>query len=399
MPHLINLFNKAKQYMIKINNAFPPILIYQMGKVGSSTIRTSLAKAKIPNPIVYVHYLSWSSINSVEKFFLDKPDHQIPSHIQFSKIVRQMIDKYMGQIRFKIISLVRDPVARDISSTFQNIELGLPHIVHVDKEQAINDILEYLLNEFHKFDENTDEVCTWFDKEIRDVLKFDVFSVQFNTTEGYQIYSTRYSDILIIRLEDLTRCYKKAFYEFLGISNFSLVYDNKGTKKWYADLYDQTQARIKIPAYYLDKIYSSRFSQHFYTEKELLNFKKRWLNQNSEIFDKNQLKESLNQAENEFQKGNISKSLKILLMIIQKWPNHPLALNDLGVIHWNLGDLDQAIHYLKMAYNHDPFDKKIINNIGRMLTHVSLKDDAINIYVKYLQRYPDDIDIQKLMVR
>ncbi|KPA13125.1 hypothetical protein MHK_006661 [Candidatus Magnetomorum sp. HK-1] len=287
--------------MIKINNEFPPILIYQMGKVGSSTIRTSLAKAKISNPIVYVHYLSWSSINSVEKFFLDKPDHQIPPHIQFSKIVRQMIDKYMGQIRFKVISLVRDPVARDISSTFQNIKLGLPHIVHVDKKEAVNDILEYLLNEFHKFDENTDEVCTWFDKEIRDVLKFDVFSVQFNTVEGYQIYSTKYSDLLIIRLEDLTRCYKKAFYEFLGISNFSLVYDNKGTKKWYADLY--------------------------------------------------------------------------------------------------LGDLDQAIRYLKMAYNHDPFDKKIINNIGRMLNHVGLKDDAINIYVKYLQRYPDDIDIQKLIVR
>ena len=129
--------------MIKLDKNYPPVLIYQMGKVGSSTVKQSLLKTAIKNPLFYVHYLSWKSIHSVENYFANK-SMAPPSHIQYSKIVRQLIDLYKGQIRFKIVSLVRDPVARNISSTFQNVNLGLPHIKNVTKKQAICEISDYL---------------------------------------------------------------------------------------------------------------------------------------------------------------------------------------------------------------------------------------------------------------
>ena len=332
--------------MIHFNNKLSPILIYQMGKVGSSTIRASLFHLNIQNPIFYVHYLSWSSIHSVKQYFLNK-SLDIPFHIKLGKALRQAIDQYLGQIRFKIITLVRDPVARNISSTFQNIHLGLPHIEQVEKEKAVNDINNYLLNNFQRFDEKTDQICSWFDKEIKDVFQFDVFSAPFDTINGYKIFSSSYSDILIMRLEDLAACCQKAMYDFLGIENFVLIDKNKGEKKWYADLYNQSLNTIKIPEFYLDQIYNSRFAKHFYTSEELQTFKMKWLNQSHE--SNASMNNILNQAKYELEQGNIYQSLKLLLPITQRQPNNSFALHLLGSIHWKVGDYNPAVKYYQMA--------------------------------------------------
>ena len=45
-----------------------PILIYQMGKVGSSTIQKSLMLSKIESPVFHVHALSTKGIEGGEKF-------------------------------------------------------------------------------------------------------------------------------------------------------------------------------------------------------------------------------------------------------------------------------------------------------------------------------------------
>ena len=186
--------------MVQISKKYSPILVYQMGKVGYSTIHASLSAIMTNNHVYSIHYLSSSSIQSVERYYLKK-SKPVPSHIKNSKQIRQFIDKYLGQIRFKIITLVRDPVARNISSTFQNIELGLPHIKYTKKEQAVNDIENLLMNSFQTFDEDTDQVCTWFGKEIEDVFHFDIYSVPFDINRGYQIYSTQYSDNIYIGIK------------------------------------------------------------------------------------------------------------------------------------------------------------------------------------------------------
>ncbi|KPA09281.1 family 2 glycosyl transferase [Candidatus Magnetomorum sp. HK-1] len=271
--------------MVLANNDFFPIIIYQMGKVGSSTIKRSLNHAYVPNKIEYVHFLSWSSIKSIEKNYL-KQNKQIPSHILQGKRLRQKIDQSLGHVRFKVISLVRDPVARDISDVFQNIERDIPHVLNLNKQQATEEVLKHILNILNQFDEKIDYACNWFDKEIKDVFEFDIFSNEFDKNQGYQIYSTKYSDILILRLENLSACHKKAFKEFLGIPNFTLLHDNTGKNKWYSEIYDQILKEIDISDYVLDKIYHSRYASHFYTKKECIDFKKKW-NQNNCLIQKN----------------------------------------------------------------------------------------------------------------
>jgi len=50
-------------------NTNPPILIYQMGKVGSTTILKSLKNAQIQNPVYHIHFLSSDGIRNAERYF------------------------------------------------------------------------------------------------------------------------------------------------------------------------------------------------------------------------------------------------------------------------------------------------------------------------------------------
>ena len=270
-----------------------------MGKVGSSTIKKSLNNANLSNFIEQVHFLSWPAIQSIEKNYI-KQNKPVPSHIRLGKLLRQQIDQSLGRIRFKIISLVRDPVARDISDVFQNIERDMPHIVNLDQKQASDEIQRHILEMLYQFDETTDYACTWFDNELKDVFHFDIFLPPFDKHQGYQIFSTQYADILVIRLENLTTCHKKAFHEFLGLKNFTLSYENQGKNKWYSDVYDLILEKIDIPDFILNNIYNSRYAKHFYTEHERLEFNKKW-----------QIKTRVIQKDSQFSQSKRSKILFI----------------------------------------------------------------------------------------
>ncbi|GAH07474.1 unnamed protein product, partial [marine sediment metagenome] len=183
----------------------------------------------------------------------------------------------------KIITLVRDPVARDISDVFENIKRDLPHVTNVDPESAFNDISSHILKTFADFNESTDYACTWFGKEIKDVFNFDIYANDFNKSTGYQIYRVQDADILLIRLEDLSRCCHDAFREFLGVPDFSMVKDNVSEKKWYQGLYRRVLDSISIPDSDLERIYKSRYCRHFYTGDEINHFKKKWSGEKTEI--------------------------------------------------------------------------------------------------------------------
>lgn len=46
-----------------------PILVYQMGKVGSSTIVNTLKSSNINNPVYHIHFLSSEGIYSIENYY------------------------------------------------------------------------------------------------------------------------------------------------------------------------------------------------------------------------------------------------------------------------------------------------------------------------------------------
>ena len=49
--------------MIIIDKDSPPILVYQMGKVGSASVKHTLIQSKLKNPIFHIHQLTYEGID------------------------------------------------------------------------------------------------------------------------------------------------------------------------------------------------------------------------------------------------------------------------------------------------------------------------------------------------
>ena len=254
--------------------AFPPALIYSIGKVGSTSVKVSLTGAHIKNPVFHIHRLSWHTLEESYEYHRNA-GLDVPGHVKDGKYLRFFIDKTRGKVRWKIISLTRDPIAWTVSSLFENLK-NYPELRNQAGDELVNGILTHLEKRFNEFDEKYDYACNWFDRELMDVFSFDVYSESFDPAAGYKITKAENADILIIRLENLSRCSSEAFQKFLGLREFQLVKANEGSDKSYKQVYQQVLSTLSLPRDTVERIYRSRYARQFYTDEEINTFKRRW---------------------------------------------------------------------------------------------------------------------------
>jgi hypothetical protein len=267
----------------------PPLLVYQMGKVGSSSVTRSLRTAKIGRSVYHIHFLEPLLIDEYEakrKAYLSTKREGSLRHIwQYQHLLKEIKEGWNGK-RWKIVTLIRDPIARNLSAFFEHIELlpSPPDSPRVKRLKSIeyeyevtvrdNNIDELISIFFEKFPHESP--FTYFDREFKGVLGVDLFASEFPKSIGYKCYRESKFDILLIRLENLNTCFAEALREFLGVERMALVEANVSADKEYSDIYRMFKDSIHLPESYLDKMYSSRFSRHFYTDEELEQFKRSW---------------------------------------------------------------------------------------------------------------------------
>ena len=237
------------------------ILIYTMGKVGSSTIYNSL-KVKLPKAhLFHVHFLSDKWLKEILPG-LNKDFHQ---NIVYGNEVLDFI-KANPKKRVKIITLVREPLMRDISDIFQNWSRLFPAEETVDKDY----LLDWIDKRSHEYTLN------WFDTEFKSYLGYDVYSRPFDKEKGYSIYNTPRFDLLCIKLETLNNVYGEALKSFLNLDDVSLSSTNETKDKDRSDLYFEMLMSYKANPAKIEELYSSKYMKHFYTQKQIEGYKKKW---------------------------------------------------------------------------------------------------------------------------
>jgi hypothetical protein len=262
----------------------PPLLVYQIGKVGSKTVTESLKQIKLDRHIYHFHHLSPEILDRFERQRKPRfPEDNSIHYVWKCQHVRRLIEQGLNGDKWKIITLVRDPIARNLSDFFQNVEVerlaeGQYRLrsTGYDFEVIVknNDVAEFIQLFFERYEH---EIHTfYFDREFKGVLDIDLFAAEFPTKKGYKIYREKKADILLIKLEHLNKCAAPAFKEFLNIDNLTLVHENVGNQKDYAEAYRLFKEAIVFPEAYLDKMYLSQYARHFYSEAELKAFRAKW---------------------------------------------------------------------------------------------------------------------------
>jgi glycosyltransferase involved in cell wall biosynthesis len=256
-----------------------PILIYQMGKVGSVSVQTSLERAygelAVPVQIHRIHLMNLSIEDATRILAPEYPDPwktlgAIRNGLEFRKVLEQSPNQ-----AWKLISLVREPVGRNIATFFQSLEEFLPDWKERRAKAALTvEDLHKLFLEKQTLHQGPSE---WFDNELKAVFGIDVYASSFPAAVGYKIYpDCPRTPLLVIRLEDLDRCAQVAMKEFLGLETFALHKANVGEEKEYSDLY-RAFRKEPLPAWYIEEMYRTAYARHFYTTDELQAFGARWL--------------------------------------------------------------------------------------------------------------------------
>jgi hypothetical protein len=279
------VFRKYAEYRRDIDLSRPSLVVFQMGKVGSSTVTATL-RAGLPSHNVFqIHFLSLEWIKRVEDQYRQaSKDHGrmfVDAHLLTSKFLNDVYNRpEKGWKKWQLISLVREPVARNLSSFFQAFPVYFSKLSLTSDADAVNgidpaELGRTFINEFGEYRHSIPTV--WFQTHIQPMFGIDVYAHPFESAKGYSIIEGESARLLLIRAEDVDRVFLEAFEVFQGIRLPTLIRSNDAMDKVYAATYRETKRLVELPEEYVDSLYSSQYMRHFYGEEEIRMFRDRWL--------------------------------------------------------------------------------------------------------------------------
>lgn len=237
-----------------------------MGKVGSSTLKHSLNMFNVDNMHVHRFYFSDKERPLSIKDKLQKFKHNF------------LMNKFLSNKdqEFKIITFYRDPLSRNISSFFQNLE-------YYFKPQELKNLnYETLVEKFNKSYQIHETPNNWFDLEFKRKTGIDVFKHPFDKEKGYSVITKGHVSVFLCTTNNINNL-ESELGEFLEIPDFKIHNDNVGDQKWYKDLYAEFKKNYQPSKEMVNSLYDSATIHHFFSNEKIHKLKNKWLNELKEV--------------------------------------------------------------------------------------------------------------------
>lgn len=259
-----------------------PVIIYQPGKVGSNSVETTLKEYGVS--ILRSHGVSYPC--EYEKTGL-------------SEIFLQKLKRFE---KVKLITLVREPIKKDIGHYFQKITVAendmgwlVKGIMEKDFQQSFLNYLSVVtpmdfsggkkeqysrtvISHIDYIGENNKNgaLWGWYEEELKENLGIDILESDFDRNKGYSIIKKDNIEVLVIKLECLNNL-EAVLAEFTGLPQISMINTNQGDSKSYKYAYKQFQKEVKLPREYVDFYYKdNEYMKHFYSQSEIDAFYRKW---------------------------------------------------------------------------------------------------------------------------
>ena len=272
-----------------------PILVYTLGKVGSTSVSKSLKASGVDRSIHHLHWLVPERLAEGDEFYraadrryrgTARAQRFRPEFVWLGEHLSGQINRDPGR-RWQVITLARDPVARNVSNFFQNADSYWDY--WIDDELPVGGVEQVARDLVALFGAYVKGVApagldfdplAWFDQELKPVFGVDVFSVPFPKNKGFKIYDGAERVSFYCASKTWTGAPKKPSTSSWNSRNYQPGRSNVGEGKTYAAVYRRFLELIRLPDDYLERMYTSKYSTHFYTEDELAGFRKRWRGNN-----------------------------------------------------------------------------------------------------------------------
>lgn len=263
---------KGRKYIRRsVSDSRPIVLVYQMGKVASSSIYHSLKKYPQHCHAFHTHILTAERIKAKAakgSNTLLNPDWRN----QRSQDLRLNIIE-PGH-RTKIITLVRDPFARNISAFFE-ISASVPKAPS-DPVAAIH----YLRSAFFA-ETNLLHPDYWFKEEFNHALQIDIFDYPFNPEQGWLRFSKSPYEVLVLSTDLPDEEKAQQISEFVDVPEFQLKRKNTTPPGGCLELYNSFKAHIRFPKDAIDKVLNTQYCRHFFDEDRRDALRERWQEKNT----------------------------------------------------------------------------------------------------------------------
>lgn len=270
--------NLIKYTMGKIASMIPckgsidgKVLIYTMRKVGTTSIHRAVERS-LGSPQLFLHTMfDETEYRDEVKKLLD-----MTPRFPYYEVVPELIKKNIKEGKpLKVITSVREPVARNISQMFFDLPVMLGSVEAITntrkQEEAFTEIFEDM---YYRMIDH-DFILNWFELELKRALGIDIYEYGFDKKKGYMIIEKGNIQLLVLKLEKLDSC-EGIIGEFIGSKKFKLIKEKSSDDYWYKQLYDTFKKKFVPNKEHLQKMYESRFMKYFYTDEEIVGFYKKY---------------------------------------------------------------------------------------------------------------------------
>jgi hypothetical protein len=284
----------AANLLLRIDSS-TPILIYQMGRGGSSALRNSLMRNPTRETNLVFHFHDFFPIRkmnperlAIETTYLPMMQEEIahakkvyatfPLKQKTNWFLREYF--YAGALynniirahrRAKIITLVREPIVTNISMFFQVLQRYTESKYEPDRFTT-QELIDIFLTKY-KFT----RPLTWFDVELKPALGIDIYSYPFPAETGYLKIKSGNLELLTLKAELPDSNKEKVIGEFIGLEEFRLIRSNVSQDKKFGRQYQEFKQRIRLPNSLVEQMYNSKYARHFYSRAELGALQSYWL--------------------------------------------------------------------------------------------------------------------------
>lgn len=240
----------------------PDVVVYTMGKVGSTSISRSLRTAGLE--CFDVHFLEQTRLLDMLKTQLDNPHRAFISDNLFESLgtLNASTLARTNKKKIKFVYMIREPIARNISAVFQN----LPRARGDDPDAVRSALQNYPVT----------IPDAWFRDDFNKYFGVDVFSMSFDKTSQYFTISTDAADVLILKCEADDSEKADVLSDFLG-TPISITRQNASKTRWFAKLSEEfVKDPRKIDRDFIDRCLSLKFVKAFYAPSEIQAFREKY---------------------------------------------------------------------------------------------------------------------------